>query len=94
MEKILNLEKNIRENTAELAFNKAWLYKINDFDNNKSQVRAIEGWRQLIRKIGQGKGKKAEKLKVEARKLMPECQGAVPVIYYYQNHLFYITMLY
>lgn len=76
---ILNLEKNIRENTAELAFNKAWLYKINDFDNNKSQVRAIEGWRHLIRKIGQGKGKKAEKLKVEARKLMPECQGAVPV---------------
>ena len=76
---ILNLERDIRENTAELAFNKAWLYKINAFDNNKSQVRAIEGWRQLIRKIGQGKGKKAEKLKIEARKLMPECQGAVPV---------------
>ena len=76
---ILDMEKALRENTAELAFNKAWLYKLKDFENNKSQIRAIEGWRQLIRKIGQGKGKKAEKLKVEARKLMPECQGAVPV---------------
>ncbi|KGN00298.1 hypothetical protein Z969_09985 [Clostridium novyi A str. 4570] len=76
---ILELEKSLRENTAELAFNKAWLYKLKAFDNNKSQVRAIEGWRQLIRKIGKGTGKKAEKLKAEARKLMPECQGAVPV---------------
>lgn len=76
---ILKTEKDIRENTAELAFNKAWLYKLKSFDNNKSQVRAIEGWRQIIRKIGQGKGKKAEKLKVEARKLMPQCQGAIPV---------------
>ena len=76
---ILKAEKDIRENTAELAFNKAWLYKLKSFDNNKAQVRAIEGWRQIIRKIGQGKGKKAEKLKVEARKLMPQCQGAIPV---------------
>lgn len=76
---ILDLEKLLRENTAELAFNKAWLYKLKAFDNNKAQVRAIEGWRQLIRKIGKGTGKRAEKLKSEARKLMPECQGAVPV---------------
>ncbi|NFM15847.1 DUF559 domain-containing protein [Clostridium sporogenes] len=76
---ILGIEKVLRENTAELAFNKAWLYKLKSFENNKSQVRAIEGWRQLIRKIGKGKGKKAENLKSEARKLMPECQGAVPV---------------
>lgn len=76
---ILNIEKDLRDNTGELAFDKAWLYKLKDFEHNKSQVRAIEGWRQIIRKIGQGKGKKAEKLKIEARKLMPECQGAVPV---------------
>lgn len=76
---ILKIEKDIRENTAELAFSKAWLYKLKSFDNNKAQVRAIEGWRQIIRKIGQGKGKKAEKLKAEARKLMPQCQGAIPV---------------
>lgn len=76
---IIDNEKALRENTQELAFDKAWLYKLKDFENNKHQVRAIEGWRQLVRKIGQGKGKKAEKYKMEARKLMPECQGAVPV---------------
>lgn len=76
---ILSTEKLLRENTSELAFDKAWLFKLKDFENNKSQVRAIEGWRQIIRKIGKGKGKKVEKLKIEARKLMPECQGAVPV---------------
>ena len=52
------------------------LEKLSD---NKSQIQAIEGWRQLIRKIGAGKGKNAEKYKNEARKLMPKCQGAVPV---------------
>lgn len=76
---ILEIEKTLKENTSELAFDKAWLCKLLAFDNNKSQVRAIEGWRQLIRKIGAGKGKRAESFKAEARKLMPQCQGAVPV---------------
>lgn len=76
---IVALEKLFKNNTAELAFNKAWLYKLTEFSNNKKQVQAIEGWRQLIRKIGAGKGKNAERLKVEARNLMPQCQSAVPV---------------
>lgn len=76
---ILETEKALREDTADLAFDKAWVHKLLDFNNNKAQVRAIEGWRQIIRKIGAGKGKNAERLKVEARKLMPQCQGAVPV---------------
>lgn len=76
---INNLEDIIRMNTSDLAFNKAWLHKLLDFENNRSQIQAIEGWRQLIRKIGKGKGKKAESLKAEARKLMPKCQSAVPV---------------
>jgi len=78
-EEISMIEEEIKRNTAELAFNKAWKFKLAQFDNNKRQVQAIEGWRQLIRKIGAGKGKRAEKLKSEARKLMPYCQGAVPV---------------
>ncbi|WP_099191960.1 AAA domain-containing protein [Tepidibacter mesophilus] len=78
-QRILELEKVLKSNTAELAFNKAWLCKLGEFNNNKKQVQAIEGWRQLIRKIGAGKGKNAERLKAEARKLMPQCQSAVPV---------------
>lgn len=74
-----NLEKVLRNNTSALAFNKAWFYMLEKLSDNKSQIQAIEGWRQLIRKIGAGKGKNAEKYKNEARKLMPKCQGAVPV---------------
>lgn len=76
---ILEVEKYLKENTSELAFKKAWSAKLLDFENNKQQVQAIEGWRQLIRKIGAGKGKRSEALKAEARKLMPLCQTAVPV---------------
>ena len=78
-QEITKLENILRENTAELAFNKAWLYKLLQFEDNRIQIQAIEGWRQLIRKIGSGKGKNADKLKSEARKLMPQCQSAVPV---------------
>jgi len=76
---ILGLERVLRANTSELAFNKAWMAMLEKLSNNKGQIQAIEGWRQLIRKIGAGKGKNAEKYKSEARKLMPKCQGAVPV---------------
>lgn len=76
---IIKAEKIVQDNTAQLAFKKAWRSKLLDLQNNKSQVQAIEGWRQVIRKIGSGKGKRAEILKSEARKLMPQCQSAVPV---------------
>lgn len=83
MEKIqkemTQVEDAIRTNTSQLAFNKAWFFKLTQFENNRSQIQAIEGWRQLIRKIGAGKGKNAERFKLEARKLMPQCQSAVPV---------------
>ncbi|MFQ9696919.1 MAG: DEAD/DEAH box helicase, partial [Zhenhengia sp.] len=39
----------------------------------------IEGWNQVILKMGAGKGRNRELLKQEARKLMPKCQKAVPV---------------
>lgn len=76
---IIQLENYIKENTAELAFKKAWEAKLKEFENNKKQVQSIEGWRQLIRKIGSGNGKRAEIYKAEARRLMPNCQSAVPV---------------
>ncbi|WP_139904760.1 AAA domain-containing protein [Clostridium thermarum] len=78
-EEILKIEEELKENTAELAFKKAWQAKLLNFQDNRKQVQAIEGWRQLIRKIGTGTGKKVEVYKAEARKLMPECQGAIPV---------------
>ncbi|QAA33552.1 AAA domain-containing protein [Clostridium manihotivorum] len=76
---IIQIEEVLKENTLDLAFKKAWSAKLKEFENNNGQVRAIEGWRQLIRKIGSGKGKRAEMYKAEARKLMPSCKSAVPV---------------
>lgn len=73
------VEEGLKNNTLDLAFYKAWLNKMVDFDQDRSQVQAIEGWKQLIIKIGAGKGKQTETLKAEARRLMPKCQSAVPV---------------
>lgn len=78
-EEMKQFEELIKTNTSQLAFNKAWLHKLIAFDKDRSQVQAIEGWKQLIIKLGAGKGKNTESLKAEARKLMPKCQSAVPV---------------
>ena len=76
---ILELENSILETTSELVYKKAWQSKLINFQFDKKQVQAIEGWRQLVRKLGNGKGKRAEIYRAEARKLMPYCQGAIPV---------------
>lgn len=76
---ISDIEENLRANSTNLAFKKSWISKLTDLENNKNQLRAIESWRQLIKKVGKGKGKRSEAHKAEARKLMPQCQGAVPV---------------
>lgn len=73
------MEKRLAHYTRQLAQDRAWLHKLVDFDTNRAQVQAIEAWKQLIMKIGAGKGRQVEMLKVEARKLMPKCQKAVPV---------------
>lgn len=45
----------------------------------KPQIRqTLNGWKQTISKIGKGTGKRAPALRAEARKLMMECQKAVP----------------
>lgn len=78
-EEMGEVEKRLQHYTVHLTHDKAWLHKLVDFDANRSEVQAIEGWKQIMAKIGAGKGKQAEMLKAEARKLMPKCQKAVPV---------------
>jgi very-short-patch-repair endonuclease len=43
------------------------------------QKRHINEWKQTIRKLGAGKGKKAPMLLKQARDIMSKCQGAIPV---------------
>lgn len=78
-EEIEEVEKRLNYHTKQLVCDKAWLHKLVDFDANRSEIQAIEGWKQIILKMGAGKGKNRELLKQEARKLMPKCQKAVPV---------------
>ena len=65
------------ENARELAYEKAWYHKINN--TTDEQTQAIQGWRQTMKQLGKGTGKKAPMLLKKARDLMPLCQTAIPV---------------
>lgn len=78
IQKELNkLNEYLMKNARELAYKKAWFYKIRN--NTPIQTQAIEGWRQTMKQVGKGTGKTAPMLLEKARKLMPFCQAAIPV---------------
>lgn len=67
----------ILKNSQSLAHYKAWKNSLERL--SPDQKRNIAAWRQIIRKIGAGKGKKAPKLKRDAREVMTKTQEAIPV---------------
>jgi len=71
------LSRELYQITAELVEKSAWAAQVRR--TTIEQRRALQGWREYMRKIGKGKGKRAPRLLAEARKLMPACQSAVPV---------------
>ncbi len=71
------LNRELYQITAELVEKSAWAAQVRR--TTIEQRRALQGWREYMRKIGKGKGKRAPRLLAEARKLMPACQSAVPV---------------
>ncbi|UUV20015.1 AAA domain-containing protein (plasmid) [Fusobacteria bacterium ZRK30] len=71
------LNKALLKNARALAYEKAWYEKIRNQTDKQNQ--ALHGWRNTIKQIGKGTGKKAPMLKAEARKLMPLCQTAIPI---------------
>lgn len=71
------LARQLREKTALLVEKKAWAAQVRR--TTVHQRQALNGWKQLMRKIGKGTGKRAPGLLAEARKHMPMCQSAVPV---------------
>lgn len=74
----LRLSREYREITAEYAEKSGWYHMLRTIETNVSMKMALVGWALNIKKIGKGKGKKAPMLKAEARKLMAQCQQAVP----------------
>jgi len=76
-EKIRLQNQKIVTNAQKLAHHKAWLLSMSSLTID--QKRNINAWKQTIRKIGAGKGKKAPMLIREARDIMTKCQSAIPV---------------
>jgi very-short-patch-repair endonuclease/superfamily I DNA/RNA helicase len=76
-DRITQLSQELLRITAELVEKLAWMQQARH--TTLEQQRALQGWRELMRKVGKGKGKRAPRLLAEARKLMPVCQTAVPV---------------
>lgn len=81
MEELLNqithLSKQLRNKTALLVEKKAWAAQVRR--TTVKQRLALNGWKQLMHRIGKGTGKRAPAFRMEAQKLMPVCQSAVPV---------------
>src|SRR6266446_5250848 len=73
----VQLNNNLHRITAELVEKKAWAAQVRR--TTIEQQRALQGWKELMRKVGKGTGKRAAQLLAEARRLIPKCQSAVPV---------------
>lgn len=74
---INKINSRLMINAKELAYEKAWFEKVKN--TSAVQTQAIEGWRQTMKRVGKGTGKKAPMLLQKARELMPLCQSAIPV---------------
>lgn len=76
-DRLAKLHTALYEVTAELVEKKAWAAQIRR--TTLEQQRALQSWKELMRKVGKGGGKRVPQLRAEARELMPICQSAVPV---------------
>ena len=76
--KSLALSKQYRMVTARYAEKCAWYHLLHRTESNISMNQTLQGWKQTVKRIGKGTGKTAPRLKAEARRLMSQCQTAVP----------------
>lgn len=72
------LSKQYRKVTAQYAENSAWYHLLRRTEADTGMRQSLVGWKQTVKKIGKGTGKNAPMLKAEAKKMMAECQRAVP----------------
>ncbi len=76
-DRVARLNSELFRVTGELVEKKAWANQIRH--TTLEQRRALQGWRELMKKVGKGTGKRAPRLLAEAQQLIPICQSAVPV---------------
>jgi very-short-patch-repair endonuclease len=73
---IAELSFRLRQVTVELIEKRTWA-KI--CLTSIAERQALVGWKELMKRIGKGKGKRVQIHTEAARQLMPKCQAAVPV---------------
>ena len=71
------LRRRLATTTTQLIDRLAWSGQVRR--TSFSQRQALMGWLATVRKIGKGYGKRAPRLRLEARRKMSECREAVPV---------------
>jgi very-short-patch-repair endonuclease len=76
-QKIESLSSELRTVTSRLIEAKAWAAQLERVKIPERQ--SLVGYLEIMRKIGAGKGKRAHRLRAEARRKMVECRKAVPV---------------
>ena len=75
--RITQLSADLRRTTAILVEKKSWAAQVRR--TTLTQRQALQGWKEIMHRIGKGTGKRVPRFLAEARKLMPICQSAVPV---------------
>ncbi len=76
-QKIEGLSSDLRSVTSQLIEVRAWEAQLKRTRINERM--SLVGYLDIMKKIGRGKGKRAPRLRVEARRKMAECRRAVPV---------------
>ena len=74
---IEDLQRQLAELTIDLIDRRAWSGQVRR--TTLTQRQALMGWLDTVRRIGRGYGKRAPRLRLEARRKMGECRSAVPV---------------
>ena len=72
-------QKQLFNITATLIDRLAWKHQLTRLTNRQDQRTALQGWVDTMRRVGAGTGVQAARFLAEARKLMNQCRGAVPV---------------
>jgi very-short-patch-repair endonuclease/DNA polymerase III delta prime subunit len=72
-------QKRLFYTTAALIDRLAWKHQLTRVSNRQDQRTALQGWVDTMRRVGAGTGVHAARFLSEARKLMDQCRGAVPV---------------
>ena len=72
------LSSKYRKSTAKLAEDMAWLHLLALTNEDPRLMQNLRTWKGVTKQLGRGTGKQAPLYRAQAKKLMAECQKAVP----------------